>query len=280
MKELSPEALEGIAKLLADVRALNSDCINLHNYAPRRSKLNSYDSPLNDIYHFLIDNGFITSNNPTSDVDRFLSKFTSKGRSLHKSGSLLRYCNKDIPNERQILDYLVSKREPENNRLIQQALGTDEVEFENKMRFLYSKGYTYYEEICEGNYMDCGFSSISPEGRNYLDDLKNPKRNHFSTIPTISGNGNVVTVAGGNVHQSNISINISTNFNYDSLKELGIGDTEINELKKINVNQTKDKSTHTLAIMKWLGTTAKEVATKGLVDNLPRLIETIGDLIK
>ncbi len=90
------------------------------------------------------------------------------------------------------------------------------------------------------------------------------------TNPNIIGHGNVVNIANGNIHQSNINITVNQE-QYKELKDLGIEDDKIEELKKLIEDNKKDKPTFIKSLTKWSGDVLKQVATKGLIDNIPHI---------
>jgi len=94
----------------------------------------------------------------------------------------------------------------------------------------------------------------------------------------INGNNNVVNNAGGDIHQSGVTINVSES-QYKELKELGVDDTHISELREIVSNHSNDKPTFKGRIKKLFDAILVSVASKGLVENLPKLNEFIHHLI-
>lgn len=96
----------------------------------------------------------------------------------------------------------------------------------------------------------------------------------------IYGSYNPMNIAaGGKVEQNGNNISIS-NTDSEKLKKLGLEDSQIDELRQIVRDNTKDKSTLTSKTMKWLGSVSSSIAAKGLYDNIPALTEFIEQVIK
>ena len=96
----------------------------------------------------------------------------------------------------------------------------------------------------------------------------------------IYGDNNPMNIAAGKtVKQTGNSISI-TAADIEKLKNLGINDDQIEELKTIVTENSKDKSTLISKAMKWLGSVSASIAAKGLYDNLPALTEYIQQVIK
>lgn len=199
--ELSQDAVEVIDKVLQDARTLNSDCIDLYRYCPKNNGTTN-KTILNDVYYFLTNKRFVTSNNPTSSIDKYLVTFTDTGRKLHKAGS---------------------------------------IEIYNKSQ-------------------------------------KNVGSKMNTTSLNIHGNNNIVNNAGGDIHQSGITITVSNN-QYQELKELGVDENQIAELKEIVSNHSQDKPTFKSRITKWAGAVLVSLASKGLIESIPKLQEFAHHLI-
>jgi hypothetical protein len=106
------------------------------------------------------------------------------------------------------------------------------------------------------------------------------KQNQQISQPSASvvGHGNFVTFAGGNVTQSGITMNINQE-DYKKLKELGVEESKIEELKKVAEENKNDKSSFVKNCMQWLGDVTKQIITQGLVHNLPQIQDIIANLI-
>ncbi len=94
----------------------------------------------------------------------------------------------------------------------------------------------------------------------------------------INGSNNIVNNAGGDIHQSGISINVTEN-QYQELKDCGVDDNQINELREIVSNPSQDKPTLKSRLIKWLGAVTVSVASKGLIDSLPKIQEFAHNLM-
>ncbi len=281
MTELSAEAIEALDKVLADPRTLNSDCINLYDYASRRSKQNHNDSPLNDIYFFLIENNFITSNNPYHSTNKFLVQFTNEGRRLHKAGSLRKYYQRGESFEKRILDYLEPNYEAVRNRIIQQSLEMEEKECESSLRLLEGLGYIYHENICDTGYMDNFFSGITPKGRAYLKPLSFPTSNTASQqigTTTVLGNGNILNFANGGINQTGITLVIEAR-HYPKLKDLGVKEGDIQTLREIISKTANDKSLRLVEALKWLKEVIADVVYQGGTNSLPEFMDNFINLV-
>lgn len=96
--------------------------------------------------------------------------------------------------------------------------------------------------------------------------------------PSIHGSGNIVNISTGNISMSGVTININQD-QYAHLKELGIGNINIEALNEIAENDKIDKPTKTAQFMKWLGEVTKEIVSKGLTENIVPITKFVGELI-
>lgn len=106
--------------------------------------------------------------------------------------------------------------------------------------------------------------------------LRNMAQKQSSTV--ISGSNNIVNLAGGDIHQNSVAINVTSN-QYNELKDLGVEEKQISELKEIVSENKNDKPTLKSKLFKWLGAVTVSVASKGLSDNLPTIQEFVHNLI-
>ncbi|MBS1519820.1 MAG: hypothetical protein JST50_02395 [Bacteroidetes bacterium] len=114
------------------------------------------------------------------------------------------------------------------------------------------------------------------------DDFKTDrtKSDKIQNIVTnnIYGSNNPVNVAAGhNVDQKDFTFNSS--INYSELEKLGVQKQEIEELKTIVDDHKNDKSGLKSKVLKWFGTVAASIASKGLSDQIPAVMEHIHHLI-
>lgn len=95
----------------------------------------------------------------------------------------------------------------------------------------------------------------------------------------IYGNNNPLNVAAGqNIVQKDITITYSSQ-EYQQLKELGVPEEKIEELKGIVATDAGDKTTLKTKALKWLGSVTSSVAASGLYNNIPAITEFIHRLI-
>ena len=112
----------------------------------------------------------------------------------------------------------------------------------------------------------------------WLTEQTTDNKKEISMGTNLSGNNNIINIAGGNIHQSGIALNVSEN-QITELKELGVDESQIAEIKAIVANKSQDKPTLKAGILKWLNSVTASLATKGLIDNLPKLQEFAHHLI-
>jgi hypothetical protein len=103
------------------------------------------------------------------------------------------------------------------------------------------------------------------------------KQQPLQSHPSIIGDGNVINFAGGNIHQSGISISISKD-QFQQLKELGVNDEKINELKEIAGNSRGNKERFLSKAMKWVGDVTTQLVVEGLTKNIPLIIDVIQNI--
>lgn len=93
----------------------------------------------------------------------------------------------------------------------------------------------------------------------------------------VAGNINTGNVTG-NLTQQNIG-DISITIEHEKeLDSLGVQQNEIDDLKEI-VTTTKDKTTLTSKVMKWMGSVSASIAARGLYDNIPALTDLVHRII-
>ena len=115
------------------------------------------------------------------------------------------------------------------------------------------------------------------------DDFKmdKEKTDKIQNIVTnnIYGNNNPVNLAAGqNVKQTDFTFNSAVNYN--ELEKLGVEQPFIDELRLI-VNQNQhDKPTLQSRVMHWLGGVSSSLASKGLIEHMPAIIEFVQQHIK
>lgn len=95
----------------------------------------------------------------------------------------------------------------------------------------------------------------------------------------IYGNNNPMNIASGkNVTQSGNSITIN-NSGEARLKELGVQDEQIEELRTLLEQYANNKETLKSKTLKWLGRVSASIGARGLYDNIPALTEFVQNLI-
>ena len=95
----------------------------------------------------------------------------------------------------------------------------------------------------------------------------------------IYGNNNPLNVAAGeNITQGNISQIITSN-EVEKLKELGVEEIAIEELKKIDEENPKGSPERKGKIMSWISSVSASFVSRGLYDNIPQLVEFVGNFI-
>ena len=105
------------------------------------------------------------------------------------------------------------------------------------------------------------------------DKIQNIVTNHI-----YGSSGPMNVAAGHTVEQSGNQIFVN-NIDYSALKELGVEDVHIEEIKKIVSESGSDKPTLKTKAMKWLGSVTASIAAKGLYDNIPAITEFVEKLI-
>jgi hypothetical protein len=278
MNELSKPAIEAIDNILSNDKTLYSDSISLYDFCGQRSTRNTV---LNEVYYYLLDNSFVTSNNPYSSVSKYLVQFTEEGRKLHREGSLLNYYHKDDPLDKRILEFLRLKREYVRHRDIQTSLRLDEIKCKETLERLDYKGFTCPDVfMCDGDYWNCEACSITTQGITYLDELNAAPTlsapTHHS-IPII-GDGNVVTIAHGNIQLDNLNINITKSEEYNNqLRQLGVIEARLDELTQIM--QRKNEPGIIKTAFRWCGDVVKETVAKGAGENLMDIFNIVSKFI-
>jgi len=100
-----------------------------------------------------------------------------------------------------------------------------------------------------------------------------PKSINTNSMNTnLNGNNNIINVAGGDINQSNVTLTVSEN-QFKKLKELGVEDAHIQDLKTIIENKSIDKPTMKDKISKWLTPVIISLTAKGLTEALPKVVE-------
>jgi recombinational DNA repair protein RecR len=93
----------------------------------------------------------------------------------------------------------------------------------------------------------------------------------------VEDNG-IISVAAENIHHPNFDFSI-VDTNYEDLKNLGVDERKIEELKEIVHNSKADKVVLTTKALSWVGEVGKVITQKGLSHSLPKIYHCIGELI-
>ncbi len=108
---------------------------------------------------------------------------------------------------------------------------------------------------------------------------ENDKKVQNIITNNIYGNNNPLNVAAGaNIKQGDITISINQE-QLDKLKEFGVQDAELKELTTIDKEAPKGNSERKGKIMGWLGKVTASLAAKGIYENIPTVVEFVGNLI-
>lgn len=113
----------------------------------------------------------------------------------------------------------------------------------------------------------------------YVMNEENDKKVQNIITNNIYGNNNPLNVAAGdNIKQGDINVTINQG-HLEKLRKLGVQDAELKELTKIDKEAPKGNSERKNQIMGWLGKVTASLAARGIYDNIPTVIEYIGNLI-
>ena len=113
----------------------------------------------------------------------------------------------------------------------------------------------------------------------YVMSEENNKKAQNIITNNIYGNNNPLNVAAGdNITQGDINITINAE-QVAKLKEFGVEDEAIEELKTIDEENPKGTSDRKAKIMSWFGRVTASMTAKGVYENMPELIEFVGNLI-
>lgn len=95
----------------------------------------------------------------------------------------------------------------------------------------------------------------------------------------IYGNNNPLNVAAGeNITQGDISQNI-TNNQFETLRELGVEEEALVELKNIDETTSKGTSERKNKIISWISSVSASLVSRGLYEQIPKLVEFTGNLM-
>ncbi len=113
----------------------------------------------------------------------------------------------------------------------------------------------------------------------YIMNEENDKKVQNIITNNIYGNNNPLNVAAGdNIKQGDITLTINETQS-EKLRELGVQEPEIEELKTLDVELTKGNPKRQGKIMDWLGKVTTSMTARGIYDNIPKLVEFVRELI-
>lgn len=113
----------------------------------------------------------------------------------------------------------------------------------------------------------------------YVMSEENEKKAQNIITNNIYGNNNPLNVAAGDhIKQGGIKLTINQ-VHFDRLKELGVHEEELNELKSIDIEAPKGNSERKTKIMGWIGKVTSSLASRGIYDSIPTVVEYVGNLI-
>lgn len=106
------------------------------------------------------------------------------------------------------------------------------------------------------------------------------QENQNSQTPTIINNyGNnspTTIISGNNATQHNKTTN-NNSFNYEKLKEFGVTEEEVSELKTIESDNSKNSSQKSKLIIQWLSSVTSSLAARHFYENIPAVTKFIND---
>ena len=82
------------------------------------------------------------------------------------------------------------------------------------------------------------------------------------------------------ISKLNISDKQLSQENKKELQSYGLEDAEINDLNEIIQQNSDDKSSLKSKVLKWVGSVTSSLASKGLYDNFPKIMEFIDKVIQ
>lgn len=113
----------------------------------------------------------------------------------------------------------------------------------------------------------------------YVMNEENSKKVQNIITNNIYGNNNPLNVAAGHsIKQGDINLTINQG-HLDKLKELGVQESELQELTIIDKELPKGDPDRKSKIMGWLGKVTASLTARGIYDSIPSVIEYVGNLI-
>jgi hypothetical protein len=113
----------------------------------------------------------------------------------------------------------------------------------------------------------------------YVMNQENKDKAQNIITNNIYGNNNPLNVAAGeNITQGDISQNI-TNNQFETLRELGVEEEALVELKNIDETTSKGTSERKNKIISWISSVSASLVSRGLYEQIPKLVEFTGNLM-
>lgn len=113
----------------------------------------------------------------------------------------------------------------------------------------------------------------------YIMNEENDKKAQNIITNNIYGNNNPLNVAAGeNITQGDINLTINAQA-VEKLKELGVEEEALEELQKIDKENPKGSDGRKAKVASWLGRVTASMTAKGLYENIPELVEFVGNLM-
>lgn len=103
----------------------------------------------------------------------------------------------------------------------------------------------------------------------------NDKTNNIITNYIYGNNAPINLSTGDN---SNQTIVVNENIDYSKIKNLGVDENYIDELKKIISETKNDKSSLSKRVMGWLSSVTSSLSARALYDNIPKLLEYLSSI--
>ncbi|WP_454947029.1 AbiTii domain-containing protein [Capnocytophaga leadbetteri] len=121
--------------------------------------------------------------------------------------------------------------------------------------------------------LDYEFPNIKNEYT--MNKENNDKTNNIITN-NIYGNNAPINLSTGD--NSNQTIVVNENIDYSKIKNLGVDENYIDELKKIISETKNDKSSLFKRVMGWLSSVTSSLSARALYDNIPKLLEHLSSI--
>lgn len=111
-----------------------------------------------------------------------------------------------------------------------------------------------------------------------MTEENNNKVSNIVTNHIYGANSPVTNAVGVNVELGSVSNDIDVS-QHNELEKLGVERREIEELERIIKNNQGDEPKRKSSIGKWLGSVLASAASKGIVDNIPKITEYVTGLL-